>query len=257
MRPNSAHAYNRLLVLKTVIDYSYAHPPKWEVEKPATRWSDVERDEFNADCKALSDSTVAGLHKGHLWEFVSPEEEKFLLSYGLNMDTYAQINASWRMEGAGMLMWALNIIDKWPDIDAQMDPDLLECLPLSPGHKPRLRKLKELSEKCNILWNWNWRSRTRRLIEEGRDLNPDAGMKRFGMFTHDDVIRKAAKEALEKHEIPEILDDDFVFRGKPFRFLSADEYSEAASIIQERHFALNWLLGAAPDNLWDETITDT
>ena len=42
-----------------------------------------------------------------------------------------------------------------------------------------------------------------------------------------------------------------------YRDLTDEEWSSIRSIAFERHFALNWLCGYAPDNRWDETPTDT
>ena len=51
--------------------------------------------------------------------------------------------------------------------------------------------------------------------------------------------------------------DDFPAKGKAYRDLTAEEWSELRSITAERHYALNWLCGRAPKNKWDETPTDT
>ncbi len=45
--------------------------------------------------------------------------------------------------------------------------------------------------------------------------------------------------------------------GKAYRDLDDDEWSTVSSIAMERHFALNWLSGYAPNNNWDETPTET
>jgi hypothetical protein len=55
----------------------------------------------------------------------------------------------------------------------------------------------------------------------------------------------------------EVIDEDFAVHGKAYRDLSPEEWSEVRSITLERHFALNWLCGYAPNNRWDETPTDT
>ena len=86
---------------------------------------------------------------------------------------------------------------------------------------------------------------------------PYEELRRSGFTSYDDIVRFAAKTAHERGDIPQILDKDFVFLGKPFRELPPDEYQQAHSIIMERHCALNWLCGFAPGNRWDETPTDT
>jgi hypothetical protein len=53
------------------------------------------------------------------------------------------------------------------------------------------------------------------------------------------------------------VDEDFAVGGKAYRDLSAEEFANVTSITVERHFALNWLCGRAPENRWDETPTAT
>ena len=45
--------------------------------------------------------------------------------------------------------------------------------------------------------------------------------------------------------------------GKAYCDLSAEEWANVTSISTERHFALNWVSGLAPQNRWDETPTAT
>ncbi|HNQ91116.1 MAG TPA: hypothetical protein PKM73_21080 [Verrucomicrobiota bacterium] len=75
--------------------------------------------------------------------------------------------------------------------------------------------------------------------------------------SYDDIVRFTAKASGESGTLAEVLDEDFVAKGKPYRDLTATECSEVTSITVERHFALNWLCGRAPGNRWDETPTDT
>ena len=53
------------------------------------------------------------------------------------------------------------------------------------------------------------------------------------------------------------IHDDFPAKGKAYRDLTADEWSEVRSVCAERHYALNWLCGYAPGNDWDHTPTET
>ena len=57
--------------------------------------------------------------------------------------------------------------------------------------------------------------------------------------------------------LPEMIDNDFPAMGKAYRELDGREWSEVRSITMERHYALNWLCGLAPNNQWDATPTDT
>jgi hypothetical protein len=109
----------------------------------------------------------------------------------------------------------------------------------------------------DIIETWHWRVNTRRLIEDNYKFEPDENMKKAGINKLDDIVRMTAKSANESGDIKEIIDEDFVYKGQPFRNLSSDDFQEATSIIIERHYALNWLCGYAPKNNWDNTPTDT
>jgi hypothetical protein len=165
------------------------------------------------------------------------------------------------MECAGMIIWALGLIDTWPKIDEEISRDLLKNLsvqrvPFLSKH-PKLRPHQEITFKRDLMEFWHWRVITRQLIEKKSPFVPNENMKRDGLNTLDDLVRVAAKAGHERGDVEEVLDEDFVFRGKPFRSLSPHEYQVAASIITERHYALNWLCGMAPGNRWDETPTHT
>lgn len=201
------------------------------------------------------------MRESGLWKYASPVERAFLKSSGLEMDEYARMAASWRMECIAMIMWALNLITEWPAIDEETSPGLLDRIPIQkigPRSKhPDLRPRNDIQSRRDLIELWHWRVRTRQLIEDGPPLKPDANMKEAGLNTYDDIVRFTAREAHRQGDLQKILGEDFVFLGKPFRSLPKDEYHMAASIIMERHYALNWLCGLAPRNRWDETPTDT
>ncbi len=71
-----------------------------------------------------------------------------------------------------------------------------------------------------------------------------------------DEQREAARQAAATGSVA-VIDDDFAARGKAYRDLTDEEWAEVRSITLERHFALNWHCGYAPDNRWDETPTET
>jgi hypothetical protein len=261
MKPTSKEAYARLMVLKHVVAHAFTTPRPMLAELFAG-WSEADKASFDDACKQQADGRVATLKELGLWNHASPREKSFLQSYGSRMDEYEHKVATWRMECAGMLMWALALIESWPDIDREMDTELLKSVPI---HKigffskhPSLRTPGEVAAKRDLIEFWHWRVRTGQLIEEGRPFPADdENMKRARLNSFDDIVRFSAKAAYERGDLPEIIDEDFVFLGKPFRSLVADEHEKAKSIIMERHLALNWLCGMAPGNRWDETPTDT
>lgn len=158
-------------------------------------------------------------------------------------------------------MWALNLLPEYPRIDLETDMNLLKRLELTKvgifSKSPSLRPHSELMAARDLTELWHWRVRTRRIVEEGRAFEPTADMKKAGLHTFDDIVRMSARTAYERGDLAELIEDDFVFKSKPFRALTQEDYHVAASIIMERHLALNWVCGMAPGNRWDETPTDT
>ncbi|HOX06017.1 MAG TPA: DUF4272 domain-containing protein [Planctomycetota bacterium] len=258
--PDSAEAFARLKVLHRVVVYGLVNPPKEVVDKVLGDGSEAERAEFDAKFKSFSDQAVADLKKAGAWEAVSPKERAFLESYGSKIGDQARTDAIWRKEALAMLLWALGLTPDWPAIDQEYSPDDLKKLgQIAAALKgpPQLRPREEISEKRDLIEMWHWRVRTRQLIDEKRPFPSDENMKKAGFKCYDDIVRFTARKSHEEGDLARIIDDDFVFDGKAFRALSADEYQLAGSIIRERHCALNWLCGLAPGNRWDETPTDT
>jgi hypothetical protein len=260
MRPTSIEVKKRLFILKFVIFHSILTPPT-EILNELSKWTDQENAELNQDMQNRAKENIQLLKKYDLWNDVSPNEKEFFESYGVKMDTYMQLAASWRMEAAGMLMWCLNLLNEWPKIDEELNPDLIkdvEIRKIRLWDKPTpLRDKKEIDQKRDLIEFWHWRVRTRQLIEENRPFPENEQMKSQGFHSFDDIVRVSAKKGFENGGLEQIMDDDFVFKGKPFRDLSRNEYQNATSIIMERHYALNWVCGLAPSNQWDETPTET
>jgi hypothetical protein len=176
------------------------------------------------------------------------------------MTPQQQVNASWRVESAQVLMWALGLVRDLPSYDTQASHDLLKQIPSNDIPRfvssARLRKEAEIDRARADAELWHWRSRTRQLIEDGREFPADKQTRAAGFNSYDDIVRFTAKKLGEEGRISPIA-GDFPARGKAYRKLSAEEWSEVQSITMERHFALNWLCGYAPENQWDETPTDT
>ncbi len=163
------------------------------------------------------------------------------------------VDASWRTEALGVLIWALGRLPGLPAWDTQLDKQevvahtgllggspLLEQSPLRP--REEIEAMRDLAEL------WHWRARTTQL-QEGGGVEPPAGL------TFEEIIGMTANGALEAGDVPEVIDNDFPAFGKAYVELDADEYALTTSIAQERHFALNWLCGYSRD--WDKTPTDT
>ncbi|MBI5324933.1 MAG: DUF4272 domain-containing protein [Ignavibacteriae bacterium] len=261
MLPSAKDIYNRIVVLKYVVYHSLRTPLPY-IPEVTKNWAKDEIQEFDNEMRNSAKLVIDFLKKIKLWKYhVSHWEKNFLQSFGTKIDSYDHLVGMWRMESAGMLMWSINLITEWPEIDIEISPEILKNIEDKKlnifSKTPKLRDWAEVSSKRNLMELWHWRVRTRQLIEKGEPFIEDEHIKKAGYRSFDDIVRLAAKTAKVNGDINEIIDDDFVFKGKAFRDLNEDEYNNATSIIMERHYGLNWVCGYAPMNLWDETLTDT
>jgi hypothetical protein len=157
--------------------------------------------------------------------------------------------------------WALKLASEMPPYDAPAS----EKAGLGTGPegwagfiaRSQLRAAKEIDEAREAAELWHWRSRMRQLQEENRPFEPGEGLKKAGIHTYADVIRMTAEVAAKDGTIPPCIGGDFPVCGKAYRDLRADEWSRVRSITMERHYALNWLCGYAPEKDWDRTPTHT
>ncbi|MFN8358687.1 MAG: DUF4272 domain-containing protein [Candidatus Kapaibacterium sp.] len=261
MKPSSKDVYRRLMVLKYVISHSYRNVPVDVMKQNTVNWTVADKEDYENVLQKNMEETVSSIKDFGLWKYTTQSEKDFLSTYGSNIDGTSQMNATWRMEAAVVLMWALNIENHFPDLNEQANPERLQKIPIKRiglfFSDLKLRPYNEISKMRDIIEAWHWRVNTRRLIQNNYKFEPDENMKKAGINSLDDIVKMAAKSAYENGDIKEIMDQDFVLKGIPFRDLGADDFLEATSIIIERHFALNWLCGFARNNNWDETPTDT
>jgi hypothetical protein len=260
-RPAAEDAARRLVILKHVVVAALVAPPRDLLRGTTARWEAGERDEFQRQAAALGEHFWDGLRRAGLWEHLSPREQAYAGSTMATMTRQQQVDASWRMEAAQTLMWALAMLPELPPYDTLASHDLLKQIP-SQEVTPfiaaaRLREPADLERARATAEFWHWRSRTRELLERGEAFPADEQMKAAGFRGYDDIVRFSARTGAEEGTIPSCVEEDFPAKGKAYRDLTAEEWAEVRSITVERHHALNWLCGQAPGNRWDETPTDT
>jgi hypothetical protein len=259
-RPSAEDVARRLVVLKYIVVYALTSPPHEMVQAILQEWSADDREKFTADGEAKREEFWQPLRQAGLWQYLSPVERELAGSTIVTMTPQQQVNASWRVESAQVLMWALGLMPRLPPYDTQANHDLLKQIPSGDAvhfvSSARLRRESEVDRARADAELWHWRSRTRQLIEEGREFPADKQTRAAGFSSYDDIIRFTARKLAEEGRISPI-DSDFPAKGKAYRKLSPEEWSEVQSITMERHFALNWLAGNASENEWDETPTDT
>jgi hypothetical protein len=252
--PEPDEVARKLIIIKYEVVQALATPPI--LRKAYEKWSESDQQQFRIKMQQAADGLSDSLRKLGLWEFMTDKEVKFFLTHPLDLTQQQIVNASWRMESVMTLMWALGIIPEMLPFDHQAKPDLMKQIPHEKISNffisAKLLDEKTIEKSRSLAELWQWRSRTRELIEEKRPF--PAELPQFKSY--DEIVRFSAKAANEKDSL-EIIDEDFAAIGKAYRDLTDEEWSLIRSIAFERHFALNWLCGYAPDNRWDETPTDT
>ncbi|MEP0845715.1 MAG: DUF4272 domain-containing protein [Phycisphaerae bacterium] len=260
-RPTLPEVANRLLVLTYVIGRSVKSPPPDVLESMLKKWGPAEVEKLRRNEDNRRDALVERLRNIGLWRHASPKEKAILRSTWLTMTNQQRIDASWRLESAQVLMWALGMLPNLPAYDAAAEPDILKQVPFDdlPAlvQSAAMRSAAEIDAARDVAELWHWRSRTRELIERGERFRATPELIAAGIGSFDDIIRVTAKTAAAEGLFPACIEDDFPICGKAYRDLAEAEWSNVRSITAERHFALNWLCGYAPGNQWDKTPTNT
>ncbi len=259
-RPSAEQVAKRLIVLKYVVGYAITTPPRDMLKQWLENWSESEQTKFAHDAEVRRDEYWGHLRALGLWGALSPQEREFASTTMLTMTHQQHLNGMWRIEAVQVLMWAIGLVTSLPPYDTRANHDLLKMIPSEAIERfvnsARLLPSVEIDQARDLAELWHWRGRTRQLIEEGHTLDPNPKMRAAGLETFDDIVRLTARRCKEEGWF-EVIDDDFAAHGKPYRNLPAEQWVEIRSITMERHFALNWLCGYAPNNQWDKTPTDT
>jgi hypothetical protein len=157
----------------------------------------------------------------------------------------AVIDAVWRGEGLGTLLWALQLAEL-PGYDMPFDAEEVLEAPLEDA---RLRGTQEIELERESARLWLWRARTTSLQEAGGVELPE----RYATF--DQLIAATAMRGFEQGLLPAPMRGDFRAYGKVYRHLAPEQQAEAHSIAVERQHALNWLAGLGES--WDDVPLDT
>ena len=163
----------------------------------------------------------------------------------LPSDDPAVVDAIWRGEALGTLLWALQLVEL-PAYDQPFDAEEVAAVQLDEAD---LREAEELELERDSARLWHWRARTTSLQAGGALELPE----RYATF--DQLIAATAMRGYEQGVLPAPMRGDFRAYGKVYRHLSPEQHAEAHSLAVERHHALNWLCGAG--ETWDDVPLDT
>ena len=155
------------------------------------------------------------------------------------------VDAVWRGEALGTLLWALQLAEL-PPYDRPFEPGAVADLDPAEG---TLREAEEIRAERESARLWHWRARTTE-VQAGGAIDLPA---RYASF--DQLIAATAMRGYEQGLLPPPLRGDFRAYGKVYRHLDREQAAEAHSLAVERHHALNWLAGEG--DAWDDVPLDT
>ena len=254
--PTARQVAERAIALKFVAVHAMTAPPRELLAEWMANWSRAEQERFKSSSRKERDEFLRKL--GRFERALSASETAFLATTAATMSRQQQVNASWRSEALAVLAWALGALETLPPYDQGTDlDDLADFPPLDREAfvaSAVLRPAEEIEQARDLAELWHWRSRTRRLTQDGAPLEPFPGSPEIRSY--DDIVRMTARSAARAGDLV-VIDEDFGVLGKAYRALSDEEWSGIASITMERHYTLNWLCGHAPGNDWDATPTPT
>jgi hypothetical protein len=191
------------------------------------------------------------LRRENLADSLSGAERALVAKAPADWSEKESIDADWRNESLGALLWAISAIGDMPPYDERFQdlPSRVPLLAPTAGFRraASLRPPDELERAREIAELWHRRSRTTQPRSGG---DPQAAG-----FDLDAIAGQPAALAHAAGSIPEPIDGDFPAYGKAYRDLAAGECSEAGAIARERRHALNWLSGYSSD--WDSVPTGT
>ena len=163
----------------------------------------------------------------------------------LPSDDPGVIDAVWRGEALGTLLWALGLLDL-PGYDQPFDTEDVAAATFDDA---RLRDVDEIDLERESARLWHWRARTSEIQANGVVELPE----RYATF--DQLIAATAMRGFEQGLLPTPMRGDFRAYGKVYRHLAPDQLAEAHSIAAERQHALAWLCGEG--DTWADVPLDT
>jgi len=155
------------------------------------------------------------------------------------------VEAVWRGEALGTLLWALQLAEL-PPYDEPFVPEEAAAADLRGAE---LRDAEEIELERESARLWHWRARTADVQADGSAPLPE----RFASF--EQLVASVAMRGYEQGLLPEPARGDFRAYGTAYRSLDAGRLAEAHAIAVERHHALSWLV--SPGTAWDEAALDT
>lgn len=206
----------------------------------------IEEDSPNPRAESLRKKVREWLEQIGAIEEVEAREGRLLATRLGELSSVEELDASWVSEGAAVLAWALERAEL-PSFHEPFRPaDVARCLGfLEPrdataAFEPSLREPEEIEWLANHYLTVHWRLRQFGLDGEPMDFRAMIDQCSWGPLTADGLS---------------FLEADLAIGSLPIAKQDPDVLHAVRSIVQERHQALNWLLGE--EALYSEVTTDT
>jgi hypothetical protein len=236
--PRAQEVAQRAVILKQLAMLALSAPPPEVLEGLMEAWSEEQREEFEGAWEQNVGFLRAAFEDAGVAELLGPKEWDFFRMTPFQWSPQQVVDASWRVEAAATILWALGVLESLPGYDTRAGHEVLQKIPAEGIGEfiagAELIARERIERKRAEAERWHWRSRQR------------AG-------ASDPAVRVVAEESAKSGLLDAVVDDDFCAMGKAYRDLQEDEWATVRSITVERHFALNWLCGRAPGNRWEET----
>lgn len=155
------------------------------------------------------------------------------------------VDAVWRGEALGTLLWALGRLEL-PPYDRPFETGTATSTSAAGGS---LRPDEELETELATARLWHWRARTSALQAAGGTELP------AGYASFDQLVAATAMRGHERGLLPPPARGDFQAYGRAYRQLTPAQRDEAHSIAAERQHALEWLF--RPGTSWEDVPLDT
>jgi hypothetical protein len=254
LRPKPRRVVERALILHSMALVARSMPLRDTAEQELAAAGPAERDELERHATRMRDETWDRL--GALRASLADSERAFFRATMIEVTHQQQVDASWKLEAFQVMSWALGLCDELPHYDVESDEEILTSFPPVPLERlfasAALRPYDEISLERTKAEAWDLRNFMRENLQDALAAPPspetEAEVRRIV-----EGVPEVAAAAHHDGLIPELMDDDYVAFGKPYRDLPLEEWSIVRSIAIERHRALNWLCGYAPSNDWDRT----
>jgi hypothetical protein len=198
------------------------------------------------DPDELRASLEAWIHEIGIVDELEPEEWKVIQRKVGTLDQQAIVNATWRLEGLGVLLWALGYCELPPYDQLFVPAELFEAVRLYDGEAGEIVRAAQLRSEIEIdamaehLLMFHWRMRNFSLRPESMDFVEFSRNCWIGTF---DITNFR------------VINRDLAIGDQAIADATSDEVGRVHSIAMERHQAINWLLGYS--DIYSETDTST